>query len=153
WLEVVYGMTWWKGLRVDDQSLELTGIGNYPPATPNLRKGPITLAADDLTGRWLILSKAKFLGFHRDVYKVDLTEFAGYNGQNVVFQWAWDSAGYRACDPDPVYAAANGQPNDKTLLQDYTLTSSPGTRSGNPASIPSYTHNGPVWVVLGNGLF
>lgn len=130
-LEVADDLTWWKGLRANGQSLELSGRGQSFPSTPWLRVGPITISVRDLPGKTLILSKAKELGIHRDVYQVDLNELAPYFGRNVVFQWRSDG-GLAGNEPNPAFATTAGSPLDGTLLREA---------------------NGAIWVVVAGGAF
>src|SRR5205823_6428635 len=92
-LQVPDTMTWWKGLRVGDDRVGLIGPGESFPATSELRARPVSWKTNDLSARWLILSKAKYLGAHTDVYGVELAELVPYDGMRVVFRWFQDWGG------------------------------------------------------------
>jgi hypothetical protein len=116
-LEVADRIKTWKGLRVNDQALQLTGRGESFPNTPYLRTGPLTVNVSQLPASILFFSKEAEFGNHRDVYLMNLAALAPYFGRNLVFQWNHDNGTY-PLRPDPSMDTPSGEPLDGTLLRE-----------------------------------
>ena len=115
-LQVSDKISWWKELAVGNQRISLSGRGYSIPSTPEMRVGPLWWDTNNLAGKSLVFSKAKFLGIHSSVYTIDLGTLAQFAERIVVFRWKWDCCG--GAMPNPQYANATGAPYDGTLLQD-----------------------------------
>ncbi|MEQ1505640.1 MAG: hypothetical protein ABMB14_25630 [Myxococcota bacterium] len=105
----------WRAVVANGLSLEGTGRGYTPPFSTPLRFGGITMDASSFAGQTVVLSKAKALGVHTGVYRIDAAEFAPFEGLNVIFEWGNDW--YPPVPGD--YADLQGMPSEGSVVRSW----------------------------------